>query len=245
MEPAEGRVTRIAKVLGISWLRGALLFVGVVWSIAGAFLVLEAGLQSLASGLRGSFAIGSEAQTGSEHCRRFVKTLTPPVPGQSTDRGMAHAAWLLGLQLGYAEGWYATGKVARDAAQRSIEGSRPISSTLSIPPLVLPVERHEVTRLPDFATFVASDPPCIAASLEYRFSGRHAALYRLGAVVGFAAIFRTAPEFRDVLQPEIRIYGTAAGIPPDLLRAVSERLGDWEARKAEVNRIDAYLRNGY
>lgn len=238
-------MTRIAEVLGVAWLRGVLLFVGVVWSIAGAFLVLETGLQSLASGLGGSFAMGSRARTGNEHCREFVKTLTPPVPGQGTDRGMAHAAWLLGLQLGYADGMYATGIVAREAAQRRIEGSRPISSRLSVPPLVLPVERHEVTRLPDFTTFVANDPPCIAASLEYRFSARHAALYRLGAVVGFATVFRRAPEFRDVLQPEIRIYGTAAGIPPDLLRAVSERLGDWDARQAEVNRIDAYLRNGY
>ncbi len=122
---------------------------------------------------------------------------------------------------------------------------------LGIPPLALPQHRRSAYALREFAESLEEDPPCVAAAFQFRHTPRHAALYKFGATVGFVSTYRRmVPQLNDVLTPELRLYGSAAGIPAELYAPL---LGPSTAGPnaisglvvQSVKRIDVYIRSTY
>src|SRR6185436_8181987 len=120
--------------------------------------------------------------------------------------------------LGSADGSLSSGAANREAVENVLRQSAPITNALGIPSLSLPEHRRSAYAMREFSVFLEEDPPCVAAVLQFTRSPRHAALYKFGAAVGFASVYRRlAPTLGDVLAPEVRIYGSTAAIPAGLL----------------------------
>ncbi|HXJ89659.1 MAG TPA: hypothetical protein VMS18_22785 [Candidatus Binatia bacterium] len=240
-----------------SRLRRALIFLTVVWSIGAAFLALQATMTELSwfgssNVLPAEIILPKQSKAAFEHCQEVVKGLPQPVQ----DANVSKQAWNLAWQLGYLVG---TGDASLDvnAANRgAVEGvlrqSLPITTGLGTPPLALPQHGRSAYAMREFTVFLEEDTPCVAAALQFRYSPRHAALYKFGAAVGFASVYRRiTPQLTDVLAPELRVYGSAAGIPADVYApllghpAAGAVPDATDPVQSVVSRIDAYIKSAY
>lgn len=128
--------------------------------------------------------------------------------------------------------------------------SLPATLALGIPSLALPEHGRPVYALREFTGSLEKDAQCVAAALESRYSPRHAALYKFGAAFGFASVYRRlVPQLDDILAPQLRIYGTAAGVPANLYTALGQPLSNAPGTDVEhivqsvVSRMDEYLKS--
>ncbi|MGH8469766.1 MAG: hypothetical protein ACREVY_12540 [Gammaproteobacteria bacterium] len=161
-------------------------------------------------------------------------------------------SWQLGFNLGFAAGAVNLG-IADDAqVAKLMEERRPLVSALGVEAPKLPKIEHFANALHEFEVYIEADPQCVAAQLSRRFSVQHGALYKLGAIVGIAMVFRTAaPQGGALLVPQIQRYGELAAIPQALwLPMTQDSLDDIPGAHPRekilhlVNRIDEHIRQG-
>jgi hypothetical protein len=236
-------------------LRRGLLFVAVVWSIAGAFMALDAGVGSLwhwsiATGLvPPSFAMPNGGDiVPPAYCayrdldtRRGAATV-PADPAQK--RQLRYTSWLLGLHLGFAAGLAAQGR-PKDELPFTTE-IHASAEVLGLPTPALPGIRHAAAALEEFQAYLQADPQCVFAQLAGRYGPGYGYLYILGALIGHAMPYRAAG---TVFVPAIRYYGSRAGIPQDLWTPmIRGTLADLPGSSAQqkivgiVGRLDQYIK---
>jgi hypothetical protein len=237
--------------------RRTLVFLVVVWSIGAAFLALEASMTQLSSigsskVLPANIVLPRQSQAAYEHCQEVVKGLPPPVQDANVSQWARYFAWRLGYALGSGDASLGVGIADRSAVEDALRQSLPITTELGIPSLSLPQHGRSGYALREFTVFLEEDTPCVAAALQFRYSPRHAALYKFGAAAGFAGLYRRlAPQLNDVLAPELRLYGSAAGIPenlytPLLVQSVAgSGANEGQVVQSVFDRIDAYIKSAY
>ncbi|MGA7411915.1 MAG: hypothetical protein WBW33_15660, partial [Bryobacteraceae bacterium] len=236
--------------------RRTLIFLAVVWSIGAVFLALEAGMTTLtwfssSKSLPADLVLPRQSQAALAHCQEVVKGL--PASPQNADIGTqaGYLAWRLGYMLGSADATITSGAANRAVVENALRPALQVTSVLGIPPIALPQHARSAYAIREFSVSLEEDTTCVAATLQSRYSARDAALYKFGATVGFASVYRRlAPQLDDVLAPQIRIYGSAAGIPAELYapllgQSVVTAPGTdaGQAVQSVVNRIDASIRS--
>ncbi len=238
--------------------RRTLVFLAVVWSIGGLFLALEAVMRELSwfsasKSLPANLVLPKQSHAAFLHCQEVVKGLPSPAQTPEIAKRTSYLVWSIGYMLGSANASIAAGIANQAAVEGALRQSLQVTNVLGIPPLVLPQHGRSACALTEFSTFLEEDPPCVAAALESLHSPKHAALYKFGAAVGFASVYRRlAPQLNDVLAPQLRIYGAAAGIPADLYtpllgQPLATGPGAEAGRTVQsvVNGIDSYVRRNY
>ncbi|MEO8051562.1 MAG: hypothetical protein ABI833_14175 [Acidobacteriota bacterium] len=235
--------------------RRILLFLAVVWTLGAAFLALEAGMIELSwfgssKSLPADLVLPQQSRAALAHCQDVVKSLPPPAQNVNLDAQSWYLAWRLGYMLGSADASLTSGTTNRAAVENMLRQSLPATSALGIPSLTLPEHGRSAYALREFSGFLEEDTPCVAAALQSRHSPRYSALFKFGATVGFGSVYRRlAPELNDVLAPQLRVYGSAAGIPADLYdplltqRVAGSGFGGGQAAESVVNRIDSYIKS--
>jgi hypothetical protein len=230
-------------------------FLTVVWSIGAAFLALEAGMTELSwfsssKSLPANVVLPKQSQAALVHCQDVVRSLPPPAQNADIDAQAWYLAWRLGYMLGSADGTLTSGAATRATAENVLRQSLQATNALGIPPLILPEHGRSAYALREFSVFLEEDTPCVAATLQFRHSPRYAALYKFGATVGFSSVYRRlAPELNDVLAPQVRVYGSAAGIPAELYNplrgqhAAGSGADERQAAQSAVDRIDSYIKS--
>jgi hypothetical protein len=250
----------MTNTLPVSWrlrVRRTLVFLVVVWSIGGLFLAVEAGMRefswfSASKSLPANLALPKQSRASFLHCQEVVKGLPPPAQTPDIARQTSYLVWSIGYMLGSADASIAAGIANQAAVERVLRQSLQVTKVLGIPPLALPQHRRPAYALWEFGTFLEEDPSCVAGALQLRHSPKDAALYKFGAAVGFAGVYRRLAPQLSVLTPQLRIYGAAAGIPADLYNPLlgqpliaSPGANAGQAVQSVVNRIDTYVRRNY
>jgi len=240
-----------------SRVRRTLVFLVVVWSIGAAFLALEASMTQLSwmgssKSLPANVVLPRQSKAAYEHCQELVKGLPPPVQDANISRWARYFAWRLGYVLDSGDASLGSGVANRSEAEDALRQSLPVTTELGIPALALPQHGRSAYAMREFTVFLEEDTSCVAAALQFRYSPRHAALYKFGAAAGYAGVYRRlAPQLNDVLAPELRLYGSAAGIPENLYTPLLVRPdGGSGANEGQVvqsvfDRIDAYIKSAY
>ena len=236
--------------------RRVLIFLMVVWSLGAAFLGLQAGLISLldygfSAGLPATMAIPKQSQAAVAHCKEVVSALPLSPPDPQLAMKAPYLAWQLGNVVGFADGLLSAQAARREQIAGLIQPSVALSRALAVPQPALPEHQSSAFALREFTLFLADDHQCVAAALDSRHSARHAALYKFGAVVGFASVYRRlAPAVGAVFGPEIEAYGSAAGLPrevwgPWLEKSMPAPQGSdaREAVPAALRYLNEYIRN--
>lgn len=242
---------------GHSRMRRTVVFLAVVWSIGAAFLGLEASMTQLSwfsssKMLPANIVLPRQSKDAFLKCQEVVNGLSPPVQGANVSRQAWYLAWRLGYLLGSADASITAGVANRTAVENALRQSLPVTAEFGIPALALPEHGRSAYALREFSVFLEEDTPCVATALQVRYSPKHAALYKFSAAAGFASVYRRlAPQLNDVLAPELRVYGSAAGIPADLYTPLlgQTRAGpgrdEVRAVQTAVDRIDAYIKTTY
>jgi hypothetical protein len=238
-----------------SRMRRALTFLAVVWSIGATFLALDAGMVELTSlfsskSLPANLVLPRQSQAAFLHCGQIVKGLRPPAQDASVVQQSRYLAWRLGYMLGSADASLTSGIASRAPVEDALRQSLPATDALGIPSLELPQHGRAAYALREFTGSLEEDTQCVAASLEVRYSPRHAALYKFGAAFGFASVYRRLmPQLDDILAPQLRIYGTAAGVPANLYTALGQPFSNapgtdvGQIVQSMVSRMDEYLKS--
>jgi len=236
--------------------RQTLVFLVVVWSIGAVFLALEASMMQLSwigssKVLPANIVLSRQSKAAYEHCQEMVKGL-PPVQDANVSQWARYFAWRLGYVLGSGDASLGAGIAERPAVEDALRQSLPITTELGIPALALPQHGRSGYAMREFTVFLEEDTPCVAAALQFRYSPRHAALYKFGAAAGFAGVYRRlAPQLNDVLAPQLRLYGSAAGIPENLYTPLvvpsvtGSGANDGQVVQSVFDRIDAYIKSAY
>lgn len=256
MSAGEAIVTSTASSAH-SRLRRTLVFLAVVWSIGAGFLALEASMTQLSwfgssNLLPANIVLPRQSKAAFAHCQEVEKSLSPPAQDANVSRQAWYLAWRLGYLLGSADASITAGVANRTAVENGLQQSLPVTTELGIPPLALPQHGRSGYALREFSVFLEEDTLCVATALQFRYSPKHSALYKFSAAVGFASVYRhLAPQLNDVLAPELRVYGSAAGIPANLYTPLlgqpvaGSSADEGQAVQSVVNRIDAYIKSTY
>ena len=235
----------------MAFFRRALLFVGIAWSIAGAFQVLSKGGpwlldRAVKRGLVPESLVAPRPRA--VDCSAAVQGMPKRALDDATLRSARIAAYRMGFNLGlYAGARSAGSKVEEPISLRQEQDQ--LALALAVPRPVAPPVRQLADALHAFTVHVAADPECIGARLAAGYSPEHDALFRFGAFVGHSVTYRgVAPEVGPVFVPELRRYGQAAGLPEDvwrpLLAASAEKAGPraWAEGSAIADGILAHVR---
>ena len=243
-----GRMGRIRRVL---------VFVAVVWTIAGAFLALRSGALAIfdfafrSGWISAGMALPKASNNASGRCAAILGAIPNPARDHTADKTSRYLAWQLGYRLGFAAGMVNSEVASRDSAANSLQELRAIARALTVPDVALPEAGRAAYALREFGLFLENDPQCVATALEIRHSPRHAALFKFGAAVGHATVFRMlTPQLGPVFEPQIMNYGSAAQVGAELWKPFLERSipvppGSDSKRAVQniVNRIDASIKS--
>jgi uncharacterized protein YchJ len=207
-----------------------ILFLGIVWSVSGAFLVLETGLPALLAVAVGRgwvgtelFADGSSSKLGRDkaaalRCATAAPNDVAAVADASALQRARHAAFQMGRNFGIAAGaTYTDLGTQPDQLAQLLQEVREQAAALGVPVPELPAIRHMATAMIEFSANLELDDRCTASRLASRYAPAHGHLYQLGAVVGYAAI-GCANGICGTFRREIRQYGELAGVPEPLWR---------------------------
>lgn len=140
-------------------------------------------------------------------------------------------AWALGIKHGMAADvgdFSALSEPARRPVWNQLLASfqddvHKISIVLEVPSPALPVIRQRAHAASEFAESLEEQPT--AKALAQRYSSRHAALFRLGALSGYRYMFvRLTDSAMSMFAHEIRRHGKAAGLAKDLWQPLASPL---------------------
>ena len=228
--------------------RRALMFLAVVWSIGAGFLVLQALFLQMSDFSLGhlvpvEMGLAKQSAAGAAHCRDVLKTVA--VVNQGAVSASRYGAWNLGFQLGFAGAIHDASRITKTLAD-----AQTLAHSLGVPEVALP-KGHAAYGMRDFSVSLEEDPQCVSATLAARYSAQHASLYKLGAAVGLAMVYRAAiSDTGAILEPEIKSYGRTAGVPPELWQPLLEKRIAIEpgsgsrvaAVQGMVRRLDSYIK---
>ena len=231
----------------LQWQR-ILLFFLVVWTIGGAFLLLESGYtRLLALGLRllpGSLVEHHQSREAREHCDQVIRSSRrqghPPILSSHTK----YAVWQLGFQFGWLNALLNVDMAPPELRKQTLANLEARSLSLGVPPPVVPERVRTAYGLRDFGVALTEDPQCVCAALEDQYSPRHADLFRFASVTAMALFYRREPAAGIPMDTEIQLYGTAAGISPELWRPLLEPLPAGIATQDSLQAIFSRLDNG-
>jgi hypothetical protein len=221
-------------------LRG-MLFLAIVWSIAGAFLTLEVGIpwlqeNALKVGLIPDELVmpGTLRSDGAAPCADAGAESGGARTSAPIDRSTLHQAryltWRLGRDLGFA---VAVAGAASDEQIQSLQrGLTTLAQAIEVPAPLPPKIHHLANALHEFEVYLEQDPQCVAVRLTSKYEPSFGYLYKFGAVIGHSIPFRIN-NIGAVFEPQIRRYGQLAGIPEALWLPMTQ---DWPDNP---NRADA------
>jgi hypothetical protein len=198
------------------------LFLGIVWSIAGAFLVLQNWLPELLNQAVVSGHVPTELTLNNElrkeADRRCVDLGAAQADVQTTVDAASlkrarHAAFQMGRGFGIAvAAANANLGLQTDALMQEVQGQ---GMALGVPAPEFPEIRHTLSALSEFADDLEADRQCTAARLASRYTPAHGDIYRFGVLVGYAAVY-CINDVCGAHGTQIRRYGLAAGLPEHL-----------------------------
>jgi len=206
----------------------ALMFVGIVWSVATSFVAFELvflrGTDLLMSrpALSGSLVL-SAATRSSQTCvvpadHAAGTGETPMDPAQAR-----LGAWLLGRKIGRDAIARQYASVDRNLLAQSFHETQQFAALLGTPAPGVFVPQHAATANTEFIAFVEADASQTARQLALRHSAGTCLLYKLGAFWEYAALVRPSlPGERSLFAAEIRHYAMEAGIPPEMWTPLTE-----------------------
>jgi hypothetical protein len=143
-----------------------LLFLSIVWSIAGAFLVLQNLLPELVEQTvtRGwvSPDIAVNRNLDEEAQRRCAEpqTAARPAPSLATLQRARYTAYQMGFGFGTAAVAHTSGTNQRELIVRALQEVQREAMVLGVPPPELPVIRHMAAALGEFADDLETDRQC-------------------------------------------------------------------------------------
>jgi hypothetical protein len=231
-----------------------IVFLAIVWSIAGAFVAVET--LSVASFefarvrrvVPPEMAISQQSPAAKSHCEEVLKSMPPFRPAPDVQAQSRYLAWRLGQRLGLAGALLAS-EATPSAVSAVLSSTTETSKVMGLPQVTAPPPGLAANALRDFSLFLQEDPQCVAAALSAHYSPEHAALFRFGASVAIAAFYRQIPEIGEVFGPEIETFGTGASISRSLWQPLLQARIDVrpgtdlkEAIDAIVYRIDEHIR---
>lgn len=151
--------------------------------------------------------------------RRWCSVCRQEIAGLHPGAADSYLAWRLGYLFGVANGLVIVEEGEPKDIESVIKDWRPVTKALGVPELV-PMDFSEPDEAAwEYARNLADDPQCVAAAFESRYSPRFAALYRFGAAIAAATVFRRkALQIGAVWEPEIETYGKGALVPDALWR---------------------------
>jgi hypothetical protein len=197
-----------------------LLFLGIVWSIAGAFLVLQNLLpELLAQAVTQGWVspdIAVNRTLVEDAGRRCAEpdagrpALAPPVLQRAR-----YAAFQMGFGFGTAVVAHTSGTVQPELITRALRDVQREAMALGVPTPELPAIRHTATVLGEFADELEADRQCTAARLASRYTPAHGNIYKLGTVVGFSVPY-CVNGLCAAYAVQIRRYAHAAEVPEHL-----------------------------
>jgi hypothetical protein len=235
----------------MSLLRRALLFVGIAWSVAGAFQLVSNGGpwlldRAVKAGWVPDWIVAPRPQP--VDCSAAVQGMPKRELDATTLRQTRVAAYQLGYDLGLVTGARNAGLKVQEQPSLLQDLDR-LARELAVPLPAIPPLRQLANALHEFEDYAAADSECIGARLAAGYSPQHDALYRFGAFVGHSVTYRgMAPEVGPLFVPAIRRYGQAAGLPDRVWRplaeASSQKAGPqaWAEAFAIADGILAHLR---
>ncbi len=200
-------------------------FVAIVWGVAGAFLALQY-LESLLLGTALDMgALNVDLVTSdvpeNEACGHQVAALEP---AELDAAGLAQSrrqALDLGLDLGFESVDRQVEMTGGTPEPRQPVDRARLAAELGVPLPEDPEITQEVNLFQEYSNHLAADRQCVAAHLAKIYSPRHASLFRLGAVVGPSVGYRRLGFTAAPYRADVRRYGSAAGVPPDLLEPLT------------------------
>lgn len=233
-------------------------FLGITWSIAGGFLLLQVGLPELIDvavrhgvipdslTMQSPRAVAIDCEPAIQRSRAAV--VDPGVAAQ-----VRFLVWRMGFQTGFAAGIAsatAGSSSPVDPAPLLAEQPQQIANLLRVDSPTRPAIQHAANALGEFQSFVAQGAGCVAPQLADRYSDREAALYRYGLIVGHAAVYRIkVPMLDPLFVPELRVYGNQAEVPSELTQPFTDNTlnslpGDDPQQKVQfaVNRIEEFMK---
>ena len=200
-----------------------LLFLGIVWSIAGAFLVLQNALpeliqQAVMHGwVSPEHVVNSKLQQ--EAARRCVEPAAARGGRAAVDAATLQRTRYAAFQMGYGFGTvvvaHSSGTVQPEQVARALQEVKSQAMALGVPAPELPVIRHMAQAVGEFTDSLEEDRQCTTARLASRYTPAHGDLYKFGAVVAASVPYCVKAQC-TAYATQIRRYGQAAGVPERL-----------------------------
>ena len=200
-------------------------FIAIVWSIAGAFLVLHLGSSELfhrllvASWIPADLVLPDRGSFAATTCGPSADQTELRVPDPVAAQHVRFVSWKLGRDLGFAAGMANLGHTAAvlDLLMRDNDN---LATALAVPTPRLPNIEHEAYAFAEYQAFVRTDPQCVVAALVARFGDVAAHHYRFGLVVGYVMPARKF-NFGALFPADLRHYGQLAGVPAALVQPLT------------------------
>jgi hypothetical protein len=203
-------------------IRGIIRFLAIVWSIALAFMLLEATrFQALdwafrSGSLSADLGMPRPSADAAARCAALAKTSADAERAALDDEGWRQArfiAWKMGYGFGYAVGLGDAGAIEEAQRGESLKALGPMSQALRVPAPSAPPFARLATAIPDYGQLVEDDQSCTAAFLSRRYDPRLGHLYQAGAVIGFASVYRVlCPQCGALFVSQIRHHASEAGL---------------------------------
>jgi hypothetical protein len=211
---------------------GVLLFLAIVWSIALAFLLLENSSQELVdwafrSGtITAALGMPRASAEAAAKCAAEIRASTESEQQALDDESVRQAraiAWKLGYSFGFAVGLGQAGAIDEAQRKESLKVLPPMSQALGVPAPVPPALASSVTGLPEYGQLIEDDVPCTASFLDKKFGVRIGHIYKLGALTGFALVYRiVCPQCGVLFVPQIGHHAREAGLPQEAWRPFAQ-----------------------
>jgi hypothetical protein len=247
----------LARSWSESRLARGLLFLAVVWSVAGAFVGLHLGAPNLLHLLVREGWIDAQRVMPDYAEVRTAKACPSDEAAGAADTAMAdpverrqvrYAIWRLGQEFGFAAAMAASGTRIEELAP-FFQEVRSIAAALALPAPTLPTTWRPSSAASEFVLHLETDPDCVVGRLTARFGADQADLYKLSVLIGYATPYAAAGA-GGIVTPYLLLYGPRAGVPehlwsPLMRDALPGETGAGSADQAMaiVDRLDDYLRS--
>lgn len=235
-------------------MRRLLIFVAVVWSVAGSFVAFEILLLGAGGVLLGNPRIAeslalSTATRDSTTCDASPDRASLDAGAWATNPDVRFATWTMGLKLGrdaIARQYSTVDRRVLDAAFSEAEA---LAVRLQITPPRGFIVEHALNANVEFFAYVEGDAQQTAGALTARYAPEACHLYKLGLFWGYASLVRgMIPGDATLFGAEMSHHARRAALPEELWVPMTERTTAsdtsqqiWTAGEALTRRINEYL----
>jgi hypothetical protein len=219
----------MATATRIDRLRGLALFVAVVWLIAVAFLVLDTVTYRLIDWAYRSAIIADEygmptpSREAAATCATRVQNSMSVSSTTVTPQQARLVAWKMGTGFGFAIALDRAGAIDAVKRQEAVNEIAPLSQLLLVPTPIPPPSGPSAGALPEYGQLIEDDAACTSAFLAHRYGPPVSHLFKLGALTGFAVVYRTVcPQCGALFVPQVRHHAKEAGLPEESWRPFTQ-----------------------